>query len=136
MKCNADGTHTPVHKHGAMGLPAPRVQEKGRDLRGGPRSGWTWLGGGYCRLQMLLKMGLAVRETVAGRRLGALEGEGGGGGNPPFPMHPCPAPGGLEGHPARQQHQGSHVPTRRLRAAAPLLDEIYRKWSPHQKPSK
>ena len=31
-------------------------------------------GGGYYRLQMPLKLALAVRETVAGRRLGALEG--------------------------------------------------------------
>ena len=39
------------------------------------------VGGGYCRLQMPLKLALAVRETVAGRRLGAMEG---GGGLPPF----------------------------------------------------
>ena len=38
------------------------------------------VGGGYCRLQMPLKPALAVRETVAGRRLGAMEG---GGGDPP-----------------------------------------------------
>ena len=43
--------------------------------------------GGYCRLQMPLKLALGVRETVAGRRLGALLG---GGGYPsPVPMHPC-----------------------------------------------
>ena len=36
------------------------------------------VGGGYCRLQMPFRMALAVRGTVAGRRLGALEGEGGG----------------------------------------------------------
>ena len=35
------------------------------------------IGGGYCRLQMPLKLALAVRETVAGHRLGALEGGGG-----------------------------------------------------------
>ena len=35
------------------------------------------VGGGYCRLQMPLKLALGVRETVAGRRLGALEGGGG-----------------------------------------------------------
>ena len=40
------------------------------------------VGGGYCRLQMPLKLTLAVRETVAGHRLGALEG-GGGGTSPP-----------------------------------------------------
>ena len=36
------------------------------------------VGGGYCRLQMPLRLALAVRETVAGLRLGALEGGGGG----------------------------------------------------------
>ena len=39
------------------------------------------VGGGYCRLQMPLKRALAVRETVAGHRQGALEG---GGYLPPF----------------------------------------------------
>ena len=34
--------------------------------------------GGFCRLQMPLKLALGVRETVAGHRLGALEGGGGG----------------------------------------------------------
>ena len=34
------------------------------------------VGGGYCRLQMPLRLALGVRETVAGHRLGAL-GEGG-----------------------------------------------------------
>ena len=32
------------------------------------------LGGGYCRLQMPLRLARAVRGTVTGRRLGALEG--------------------------------------------------------------
>ena len=32
------------------------------------------LGGGYCRLRMPLKPALGVRGTVAGHRLGALEG--------------------------------------------------------------
>ena len=35
------------------------------------------VGGGYCRLQMPLSLGLGVRETVTGHRLGALEGGGG-----------------------------------------------------------
>ena len=44
------------------------------------------VGGGYCRLQIPLKLALGVGETVAGHRLGALEG---GGGSPlPLPMHP------------------------------------------------
>ena len=32
------------------------------------------VGGGYCRLQMPFELAPAVRGTVAGRRLGALEG--------------------------------------------------------------
>ena len=32
------------------------------------------VGGGYCRLQIPLKPALGVRGTVAGHRLGALEG--------------------------------------------------------------
>ena len=39
--------------------------------------------GGYCRLQTPLKRALGVRETVAGNRLGALEG---GGGTPCVPF--------------------------------------------------
>ena len=55
---------------------------KGRDLRGGHSSGQPGrqlvevakaVGGGYCRLQLPL----AVRETLAGHRLGS-----------PVPMHP------------------------------------------------
>ena len=42
------------------------------------------VGGGYCRFQMPLKPALAVRETAAGHRLGALEG----GGDSPLSMHP------------------------------------------------
>ena len=37
------------------------------------------VGGGYCRLHMPLKLALPVWGTVAGHRLGALEGVGGGG---------------------------------------------------------
>ena len=33
------------------------------------------VGGGYCRLQMPLRLALGVRGTVAGHRLGALEGK-------------------------------------------------------------
>ena len=36
------------------------------------------VGGGYCRLQMPLKLAFGVRGTVAGHRRGALEGGGGG----------------------------------------------------------
>ena len=45
------------------------------------------VGGGYCRLRMPLSLALAVRVTVAGHRLGALEG-GGGGYLPPFQCIP------------------------------------------------
>ena len=44
--------------------------------------------GGYCRVQMPLNPALSIRETVGGQWLGALEG--GGGGAPPLPVHPCP----------------------------------------------
>ena len=40
------------------------------------------VGGGYCRVQMPLKLALGVRGTMAGHRLGAL---------PPLPMHPPPS---------------------------------------------
>ena len=48
------------------------------------------VGGGCCRLQMPLKLALAVGGTVAEHRLGALEGGGGGGGGqiPPFQCIP------------------------------------------------
>ena len=38
------------------------------------------VGGGYCRSQIPLKLALAVRDTVAGHRLGALKA--------PLPTHP------------------------------------------------
>ena len=53
------------------------------------------VGGGYCRLQMPLSLVVPVRETVAGRRLGALEG----GGVPPPPFHCIPGEG-AGGHPS------------------------------------
>ena len=40
--------------------------------------------GDYCRLQMPRSLALAVGKTVAGQRLGGLEGAGGGGYLPPF----------------------------------------------------
>ena len=67
------------------------------------------MGGGYCRLQMPLRLALGVRGTVAGHRLGphplpmhlwhwvmahaALEGSGGGGCSPPFGGTDSPAVG-------------------------------------------
>ena len=46
------------------------------------------VGGGYCRLQMPLRLALGVGGTVAGHRLRAVEA----GGGPPPPMHPCSSP--------------------------------------------
>ena len=46
--------------------------------------------GGYCRLQMPLRPALGVRGTVAGRRLGAVEGRGGT--PPPFQYIPRTPP--------------------------------------------
>ena len=70
--------------------PPPRdaLQGKGPRMRPQRRLGRRLeevakaVGGGYCRLQMPLKLALGMRETVAGHRLGALEG--GGGCVPPF----------------------------------------------------
>ena len=45
------------------------------------------VGGGYCRLQMPLKLALGVRGTVTGHRLGALDGGGGGGTSPSPPSN-------------------------------------------------
>ena len=54
------------------------------------------VGGGYCRVQMRLKLALGVRETVAGCRLGGLGRLGA-----TLPMHPCPRRGwGGFGYPA------------------------------------
>ena len=68
--------------------PQTRVQQRlDRRLEEGAKA----VGGGYCRLQMPLKLALAVRETVAGHRQGGLEG---GGGTSPPPMHRWPRGGG------------------------------------------
>ena len=57
-------------------VPQRRPQQRlGRRLEGVAEA----VGGGYCRLQMLLKLAPAVRETL----VGALEGAGGGGTSPP-----------------------------------------------------
>ena len=70
---------------GDTGAPGDELEGKGPQRR--PQRWLDWrleevakaVGGGYCQLQMPLKLALAIRETVDGRRLGALEGEGGGG---------------------------------------------------------
>ena len=53
------------------------------------------VGGGYCWLQMPLRPALAIRETVAGHRLGGLEG-GAGVTSPPFQCIPRGG-GGVKG---------------------------------------
>ena len=63
------------------------LEALGEAVGEGCQSGWGRLVTvSYCQLQLPLKLALAVRETVAGHRLGALEG---GGGAPALPMHPC-----------------------------------------------
>ena len=59
------------------------------------------VGGGYCRLPMPLKLALVVRGTVAGHRLGALDGGGGGG------CGCLPAPLGLNSPPPSPQKKTS-----------------------------
>ena len=49
------------------------------------------VGGGYCRLQMPVKLALGVRGTVAGHKPSALEG-GWGGPTPPFQCIPGQGP--------------------------------------------
>ena len=79
-------------------IPPPRdaLEEKGPQRRPQQRLGRPLeevakaVGGGYCRGQMPLKLALAVRGTVAGHRLGALEGGGRGGYLPPFQCIPSP----------------------------------------------
>ena len=76
--------------------PRDALEEKGPQRRPHRRFGRRLeevaiaVGGGYCRLQMPLKLALGVGGTVAGHRLGALEG--GGGGFPPFQCIPAQAP--------------------------------------------
>ena len=55
------------------------------------------------RLQMPLRLALGVRGTVAGHRLGALEGV-----PPPLPMHPWGGGGGLAKHGGFWQIFGRH----------------------------
>ena len=85
------------------------------------------VGGGYCRLQMPLRLALGVRGTVAGHRLGALEG---GGGVPPPLSDAClgralptalpgpvvsPAPLGKGGHASKPDRQLHNRRLHRLR---------------------
>ena len=82
------------------------------------------VGGGYCQLPMPLKLALAVRETVAGHRLGVLKGGWvpppsnaslGGGGCPclllPVPRPTQPPMNGMDAHLRHPQQvlDGLHV---------------------------
>ena len=73
-KCNAK-TRDASELKGPQRRPQNRLDEVAKAV-----------GGGYCRLQMLLSLALGVRGTVAGHRLGALEV--GGGDPPPFRCMP------------------------------------------------
>ena len=70
------------------------------------------VGGGYCRLQMPLKLALGVRRTVAGHRLGTLEGPGGQSLTPPAPRRPLVPHSG-----AAPQQDPRHRGGRRLAGA-------------------
>ena len=80
---------------------------------------------------MPLRLALGIRGTVAGRRLGALEG--GGGVPPPLPMHSSPRPitmrsTGLDAGPYQQAVRNVYVallcpdPQRRERVHVPRVD--------------
>ena len=72
----------------ALYIPYPWPQRRlGRRLEEVAKA----VGGGYRRLRVPLTLALGVRETVAGHRLGALEG---GGGASPFQC--IPGGGGIK----------------------------------------
>ena len=87
----ADDPRTAAEAKGPQRRPQRRLR---RRLEGVAKA----VGGGYCRLQVPLKVVVGVRGTVAGRRLGGLEGEGGGGGSNASLV--CGGTGG---------HTGSHL---------------------------
>ena len=84
------GTHKPplpprrdaLERKGPQRRPQRRVDRRSEEVA-------EAVGCGYCRLQMPLKLALAVRGTVAGHRLGAPEG---GGYLHPFQYIPAPHP--------------------------------------------
>ena len=96
---NAHGAAVPGRDALEGKVPQRRPRERSdRRLEEVAKAVW----GGYCRLQMPLSLALAVRGTVAGRRLGALEGGGGGVAYLPSnaPLVPGAAAGGGGGVPA------------------------------------
>ena len=99
-------TNPPHPPRDAPAVKGPRRQPQKRlDRR--LQEGAKAVGGGYCRLQMPLKLALAVRETVAGHRLGAPRGMEGA--SPSLPMHPCPPPP-PPGGPANNEVLDKHSP--------------------------
>ena len=86
------GARCNIHRGMAAGGGGGALEEKGPQRRPQKRADRRLeelakaVGGGCCRLQMPLKPALGVRGTVAGHRLGALEG--GGGYLPPFQCIP------------------------------------------------
>ena len=72
---DGEGTRDPpaqgcIRREGPQRRPQKRLDRRLEDIA-------KAVGGGYCRLQMPLKPALAVRATVAGHRLGALQRGGG-----------------------------------------------------------
>ena len=93
------------------------------------------VGGGYCRLRMPLRLALGVRGTVAGPRLGALEGAGGGGYLPPFPMHPWVGPGQRVGDGGGARARGRGTAVVHLRARADRNNCANRPQNGHRAPA-
>ena len=88
------------------------------------------VGGGYCRLQMPLQLALAVRETVTGSELGALEG-GGGGYLPPFECIPgerCPMDRAGRGPFCWRMANGNRAGTGRT-VKVPRKDRAFTDWA-------
>ena len=91
------------------------------------------MGSGYCRLQMPLKLARAVRGTVAGHRLGALEW--GGGYLPPVfgvtvspAIRLCPPPTALQALCTRRTSPPNRCADRRYPPSEPLLENPF--WGP------
>ena len=86
LKGGGSTPHAPPHPRGALEVKGSHRglrNRLGRRLEEVAKA----VGGGYCRLQIPFSLALAVRGTVAGHRLGALEGGGGG-----YPL--CDIPSG------------------------------------------
>ena len=88
------------------------------------------VGGGYCRLQMPLRVALGVRETVAGHRLDALEG-GGGVTSPPSNASLWEREGGGGGIP---QKKAEGLPLNRSRPGRPPPRPPPPHTHPHHQP--